>query len=186
MKNHLMPDLYILPKIKKLHEKPIRRGRFNPVNDKELTESVRIHSQRLAELSRNLLEMHFSYKVKEKPSRQYWEKRVADFERYAGAGMEYYSQAHSIICLVDEKESQMFLLGMSKMRQLSVSLVKTMKEVAANPSIMDSRDRQQSRWSKDVKDRLVQQSDTCLRHEKEMNRTFREFYEKGLGGTAKG
>ena len=155
------------------------------MNDEELADAVRAYSRRLADMSRSLMEMHFSYKVEEKPSRQYWEKRVADFERYASTCMEYYSQAQSMIGLMDKKESQMFLLRMSRMRQLSTSLVKTMKEVAANPSIMDPKDRQQSKWSKDVRDRLIRQSDECLHHEKDMSQTFREFYEKNLGSTAK-
>ena len=156
------------------------------MNDEELADAVNTHGRKMAEISEKLMNMRFSYKVEARPSRQYWEKRVADFERYAGTGMEYYSQAHYVIGMVDEKESQMFLLEMSRMQQISTSLVKTMKEVAANPSIMDPKDMQQSRWSKDVKDRLVRQSNECLRHEKDMNRKFREFYEKNFGKAAKG
>lgn len=155
------------------------------MNDEKLAEAVRMHSHKLAEMSRNLIEMHFSYKVEEKPSKQYWEGRIAEFEQYTHKGIEYYAQVRYMIGLVDKKESQMFLLRMSKMHQLSASLAKTIEEVAANPSIMDPKDRQQSKWSRDVRDRLIRQSDECLCHEKDMNRAFREFYEKNLDVIAK-
>ncbi len=150
------------------------------MDDSELRSAVTKHSQILAELSRELQEIGFSYKVEEKPSRRYWEKRIAGFEGYIKASMAYYSQAYCIMGLVNREQSQRFLLRTSRMRQLASSLAKTMGEVMANPSMVDSKDRQQSKWSREVRDRLFQQSQECLRHERDMNGMFREFYEKNL------
>ncbi len=156
------------------------------MDNSELKEAVIQCSQRLAELSRELQEIRFSYKVKEKPSKKYWEKRITGFDGYIKTSMEYYAQAYSVMGLVNKEESQMFLLRTGRMRQLASSLVKTMEEVMANPSIVDSKDRQQSKWSRDVRDRLFRQSQECLRHERDMNQMFREFYEKNLSGMAAG
>ena len=74
----------------------------------------------------------------------------------------------------------MFLLRISKFRQLSTTLSETMEKIKENPSIIDPKDRQQSLWSKEIKNQITEQSNKCLRHEMDMNTSFREFYEKHL------
>ena len=45
-------------------------------------------------------------------------------------------------------------------------------------NIANSKDKQQSQWSKKVKESLVDVSKRCFEHEKTMNLNFREFYDK--------
>ena len=94
--------------------------------------------------------------------------------------LEYYNQVFSLIKIVDQEESKKFLLQISKFRQLSLSLIETMKKIEENPSIMNSKDKQQSQWSKEIKNNLTAQSDKCLHHERDINSYFRDFYEKHL------
>ena len=102
------------------------------------------------------------------------------FKKYNATGLEYYNQAHSMMNLVNKEEAQMFLLRISKFRQLSTTLSEAMEKIKENPSIIDSKDRQQSLWSKEIKNQITEQSNKCLRHEMDMNASFREFYEKYL------
>ena len=55
-----------------------------------------------------------------------------------------------------------------------------MEKIEKNPSIMNSKDRQQSLWSRKIKEEITEHSNKCLQHEKDMNTLFREFYEKYL------
>jgi hypothetical protein len=52
-----------------------------------------------------------------------------------------------------------------------------MEKVKENPSIIDSKDKQQSLWSKEVKKEVLAISKNCVEHEKYMNDIFRKFYE---------
>ena len=42
-----------------------------------------------------------------------------------------------------------------------------MEKIEKNPSIIDSKDKQQSQWSKELKKQITEQSNKCLNHEKE-------------------
>lgn len=53
-----------------------------------------------------------------------------------------------------------------------------MEKIRENPAISDSKDTQKSQWSKDIGNKLTEQSDKCLQFERDMNIAFREFYEK--------
>ena len=145
-----------------------------------LKKSVKEHSEKLAKLGMELGEIKFSYKVEEKSSKEYWEKRITEFQKYNEKGLEYYNQVHSMMNLVNKEESQMFLLRTSKFRQLGLSLLEIMEKIKENPSIINSKDKQQSLWSKEIKNKITEISDECLTHEKEMNMSFREFYQKNL------
>ena len=145
-----------------------------------LKKSAKEHSEKLAKIGIELGEIKFSYKIEEKVTKEYWQKRMDDFKKYNEKGLEYYNQAHSMMNLVNKEEAQMFLLRISKFRQLSTTLSETMEKIKENPSIIDSKDRQQSLWSKEIKNQITEQSDKCLRHERDMNTSFREFYEKYL------
>ena len=147
---------------------------------KNLKKSAKEHSEKLAKTGMALGKIQFSYKIEEKITKEYWQKRMSDFKKYNEKGMEYYNQAHSMMNLVNKEEAQMFLLRISKFRQLSTTLSETMEKIKENPSIVDSKDRQQSLWSKEIKNQITEQSNKCLRHEMDMNTSFREFYEKHL------
>lgn len=146
----------------------------------KLKKSAKEHSDKLAKLGMELGEIQFSYKIEEKVTKEYWQKRMEDFKKYNEKGLEYYNQVHSMINLVNKDEAQMFLLRISKFRQLSTTLSETMEKIKENPSIIDSKDKQQSSWSKEIKNQITEQSNKCLRHEMDMNTAFREFYEKHL------
>ena len=45
---------------------------------------------------------------------------------------------------------------------------------------MNKKDKQQSQWSKEIKTNITEHSNKCLRHEMDMNTSFREFYENNL------
>jgi len=145
-----------------------------------LKKSAKEHSDKLAKLGMELGEIQFSYKIEEKVTKEYWQQRIEDFKKYNEKGLEYYNQVHSIMDLVNKEEAQMFLLRVSKFRQLSMSLLEVMEKIENNPTIIDSKDKQQSQWSREIKNQITEQSNKCLRYEMDMNTSFREFYEKHL------
>lgn len=145
-----------------------------------LKKSAKEHSDKLAKLGMELWEIQFSYKIEEKVTKEYWNQRMGDFKKYNEKGLEYYNQVHAIMDLVNKEEAQRFLLRVSKFRQLSTTLSETMEKIKENPTIIDSKDRQQSLWSREIKTQITEQSNESLRHEMDMNGSFREFYEKHL------
>jgi len=145
-----------------------------------IKKSVKEHSDNLAKLGMELGEIQFSYKIEENSTKEYWERRIKDFKKYNEKGAEYYNQVYNIMNLVNKQDAQLFLLRVSKFRQLSKTVTEHMEKVSENPSIVNSKDKQQSQWSKEIKNQLTEQSNKCLRHEMDMNSTFREFYEKEL------
>ena len=150
-------------------------------NDQEnLKKSAKVHSEKLAKLGMELGEIQFSYKIEENPSKEYWQKRIDDFKKYNEIGMQYYNQVHSLMNLVSKEESQMFLLRTSKFHQLGLTLIEIMEKIKENPSIVDSKDKHQSQWSREIRDQITEQSNKCLRYEMDINTSFREFYEKYL------
>ena len=150
-------------------------------NDQEnLKKSAKVYSEKLAKLGMELSEIQFSYKIEEKPSKEYWQKRIDDFKKYNKIGMKYYNQVYSLMNLVNKEESQMFLLRTSKFHQLGLTLIEIMEKIKENPSIVDSKDKHQSQWSREIRDQITEQSNKCLRYEMDINTSFREFYEKYL------
>ena len=79
--------------------------------------------------------------------------------------------------LINKEEAQMFLLQTSKFHQLGTELIKYMHQIEENPSIINSKDKQQSEWSKKIKEKFVEVNANCLENEKNMNLNFREFYD---------
>ena len=145
-----------------------------------LKKSAQGHSDKLAKLGRELGGIQFSYRIEEKVTKEYWEQRMDDFKKYNEKGLEYYNQVHAMMNLVNKDEAQMFLLQISKFRQLSRILLEIMEKIKENPSIIDSKDKQQSSWSREIKNKITDQSNKCLHHEMDMNSSFREFYDKHL------
>lgn len=144
----------------------------------KLKKSVKEYSVNLAKLGKELSEIKFSYKVIENTEEQYWQKRIDKFKKYNQKGTEYYTQAHALMNLVDKEQAGLFLLSISKLRQLGLKLIANMEEVKQNPSTVKSKDRQQSKWSKELREKLIESSNSCLHHEMDMSKNFREFYEK--------
>jgi hypothetical protein len=149
-------------------------------NSDNLKNSIKETSRNLAKLGTELAEIKFSYKVEEKSSKDYWEKRMNEFINHNDKSLEYYNQVHTMMNLINKEESQMFLLSISKFRQLGLGLLEIMQKIKDNPSITDPKDKQQSQWSKEIKNNLNEQSNKCLNHEREMNKTFRDFYQNQL------
>jgi len=147
---------------------------------KNLKRTIDEISVKLTKLGIELAEIKFSYKVEAKPSKEYWEKRMNEFKKYNEKGLEYYNQVYAMMNLINKEESQMFLLRTSKFRQLGLELLEIMQKIKNNPSITDPKDKQQSLWSKDIKNKITEQSNKCLNHEREMNLSFRNFYQKEL------
>ncbi|MGY5150345.1 MAG: hypothetical protein ACW9W3_09805 [Candidatus Nitrosopumilus sp. bin_68KS] len=151
------------------------------MNDTDnLKNSIKETSGKLAKLGTELADIKFSYKVEEKSSKNYWEKRMNEFKNHNDKSLEYYNQVHTMMNLINKEESQMFLLRISKFRQLGLELLEIMQKIKDNPSITDPKDKQQSQWSKEIKNSLNEQSSKCLNHEKEMNKIFRDFYQNQL------
>ena len=146
----------------------------------DLKKSAKEYSGKLAKLGMELGEIQFSYKIEGKSTKEYWQKRIDDFTKYSEIGMKYYNQVYALMNLVNKEESQMFLLHVSKFRQLGLTLIEIMEKIKENPSIGNSKDRQQSQWSREIKDQVTEHSTKCLHHEMDMNTSFREFYEKHL------
>ena len=149
-------------------------------NSEELKKSAKENSDKLAKLGMELGEVQFSYRIEEKSTQEYWDKRIEDFKKYSNKGFEYYNQVYSLMKLVNKEEAQMFLLRASKFRQMGLELIEIMEKIKENPTIMDKKDKQQSQWSKEIKNNITEHSNKCLRHEMDMNTSFREFYEKNL------
>lgn len=146
----------------------------------KLKKSAKEHSDNLSKLGKELSMISFNYRVIENATEQYWQNRIDEFKKYNEKGTEYYTQAHALMNLVDTEQSGLFLLSISKLRHLGLKLITNMEEVKQNPSIVKSKDKQQSKWSKELREKVIESSNACLQHEIDMNRFFREFYEKHL------
>ena len=134
-------------------------------------------SKKLAELGSILAKNQFTYKIQEKTTKEYWGKRILELKKYDETSLAYYNEIQNMMNLINKDDAQMFLLQISKFRQLATKLIKIMEKIEENPSIIDSRDKQQSLWSKDVKKKILEISTNCLDHEKYMNNIFRDFYD---------
>lgn len=146
----------------------------------EIRKSAKENSDKLAKLGTELGKIKFSYRIEEKPTQEYWKKRIKNFKEYSDKGLEYYNQVYALMKIIDRDEAQLFLLKASKFRQMGTELIEIMEKIEENPTIMDKKDRQQSQWSKEIKADITEHSNKCLRHERDMNASFREFYEKNL------
>ena len=149
-------------------------------NSDGLKKIVKEHSEKLAKLGIELAKNQFSYKVENKPSKEYWQKRIDGFKKYNEKGMEYYNEIHSLMNIINREESQMFLLRIGKFRQIGLVFIEIMEKIKENPTIMDKKDKQQSQWSKKIKEKILESSSKCLENEKDMNLRFRKFYEKEI------
>ena len=146
-------------------------------NSEDIKKKVQEKSKKLAELGFTLTKNQFSYKIEEKISKEYWQKRIKNLTKYNEISLEYYTQIQNLMNLVNKEEAQMFLLQTSKFHQLGTELIKVMQQIEENPSIINSKDKQQSQWSKKIKEKIIEYSKNCLENEKNMNLNFRKFYD---------
>ncbi|RZD44125.1 MAG: hypothetical protein CXT78_07120 [Thaumarchaeota archaeon] len=146
-------------------------------NSEDIKKKVQEKSEKLAELGFTLTKNQFSYKIEEKISKEYWQKRIKNLIKYNEISLEYYTQIQNLMNLVNKEEAQMFLLQTSKFHQLGTELIKLMQQIEENPSIINSKDKQQSQWSKKIKGKIIENSKNCLENEKNMNLNFRKFYD---------
>jgi HAMP domain-containing protein len=146
----------------------------------KLQKTVKEYSDNLARLGKEIAEIKFNYKIIENTTEKYWEDKIVEFKKYNEKATEYYIQAHSLMNLIDKEQSGLFLLSISKLRQSGLKLLAYMGEIKKNPSTIKSKDKQQSKWSKDLREKLIESNTLCMNHEKNMNKIFRGFYEKHL------
>ena len=150
------------------------------MDDLGVKENIKKNSEHLAHLGMEISQVKFSYKIKENTSKEYWENRIREFEAYKEKSLEYYNTVCSLMRLIDTNEANLFLLQISKFHQITSKLLENMEKVRENPSIINSKDKQQSAWSKKIRQEMTDTSDESLNHEKEMNTKFREFYDGSL------
>ena len=141
---------------------------------------LQVHSKELTKLGSILAKEQFSYKIEEKTSKKYWQERIKQFKKYNETALEYYNQVQSMMNVIDKDKGRLFLLDISKFHQLGIKLIKIMETIEETPSIIDSKDKQQSHWSKKTKKDISETSVECLDHEKYMNMSFREFYNSNI------
>jgi hypothetical protein len=146
-------------------------------NSEDIKKKVQEKSEKLAELGFTLTKNQFSYKIEEKISKEYWQKRIKNLTKYNEISLEYYTQIQNLMNLINREKAQMFLLQTSKFHQLGTELIKLMQQIEENPSIINSKDKQQSQWSKKIKEKIIEYSKNCLENEKNMNLNFRKFYD---------
>lgn len=149
-------------------------------DSEEIKIRIQEQSKKLTELGSILAKNQFSYKIEEKTSKEYWQKRIQDLTKYNETSLAYYSQVQKMMNLINIEEAQIFLLQTSKFHQLGTELIKLMYQIEENPSIISSKDKQQSQWSKKIKEKILQVSSKCLENEKSMNLNFRKFYDKEI------
>jgi hypothetical protein len=143
----------------------------------DLKKTMQENSKKLTQLGSILAKNQFSYKIEEKTSKEYWQKRIEYLIKYNETSLEYYNQVQNMMNLINKEKSQIFLLEISKFHQLGMELVKIMHQIEETPSIINSKDKQQSQWSKKIKEKFVKVNANCLEHEKYMNIGFRKFYD---------
>ncbi|HUU49240.1 MAG TPA: hypothetical protein VMW55_10740 [Nitrosopumilaceae archaeon] len=142
--------------------------------------SIKEYEKNLEKLGMELSAIQYNFKIKNEPSGKYWAKKIQGFGNYHKKAIEYFTQVYSLMGIINEEQSGMFLLRISKLRQLGIKLLEDMENVKKNPATMDLKDKQQSRWSIEQRDNLIKSNNDCLNHEKRMNVFFKEFYEKYL------
>ena len=143
----------------------------------DLKKIMQENSKKLTQLGSILAKNQFSYKIEEKTSKEYWQKRIEHLIKYNETSLAYYNQVQNMMNLINKEKSQIFLLEISKFHQLGIELVKIMHQIEETPSIINSKDKQQSQWSKKIKEKFVEVNANCLEHEKYMNIGFRKFYD---------
>ena len=142
--------------------------------------TIKDYSKKLEKLGLELLKIQYDFKIKDNPSEKYWVKKIQEFKKYHEKVVDYFTQSYSWMKLVDEEQAGIFLLRISKLQHLGVKLLEDMDKVKQNPASMNLKDKQQSKWSKEIREKLLKSNNDCLNHEKRMNVFFKEVYKNYL------
>lgn len=142
--------------------------------------SIKEYEKNLEKLGVELSVIQYNFKIKNEPSEKYWAKKIQEFGDYHKKTLEYFSKGYLLMSLIDEEQSGMFLLRTSKLRKLGARLLEDMEDVKKNPATMNLKDKQQSKWSIEIREKLIKSNNDCLNHEKRMNVFFKDFYKKFL------
>jgi hypothetical protein len=146
--------------------------------DMDSKNTINEYEKNLEKLGVELSVIQYNFKIKNEPSEKYWAKKIQEFGEYHKKTLEYFTQVYSLMSLIDEEQSGMFLLRTSKLRKLGTKLLEDMENVKKNPASMNLKDKQQSKWSIEQREKLIKSNSDCLNHEKRMNIFFKDFYEK--------
>ena len=144
-----------------------------PENSDEIARHVRI----ITKIGSEIAKTKFSYKVKDTADQKYWTRRADEHEIYFEKSATYYNHAYQLMKIISAKDSDAFLLAVSKFHQLKTKQMEILTKIANNPTIMKAKDKQQSAWSKNTRDDIIGNSTMCLEHEKYMSGLFRKFTE---------
>lgn len=147
------------------------------MDSKQNTDKI---NEQLEKLGIELSKIQFGFKIKNRTSEKYWLKQIEDFKHYHEKVIEYFTKVYSLIVLVDKEQSGIFLLKISKLKQLGSKLLDSMEKIKKNPSAMDVKDKQQSKWTVELREQLIKSNEECLNHERHMNIFFRDFYNMHL------
>ena len=143
-------------------------------------DKIAIYSKRLETLGSELSKNQFDFKIKDYPSEKYWIQRINEFTTYHKKTVGYFLEVQKLVKIFDEKESSLLLLNLSKLRKLGSNLIEKMETVKNNPSIMNSKDQQKSKWTEEQRENLIKANDEILNLEKNIHVFFRQFYEKHM------
>jgi len=135
-------------------------------------------SKTLENLGKELTKIQYDFKIKDNTSEKYWEKRIKEFDIYHKKTIEYFSHAYNLMKITDNEMAGLFILRLGKLKVLGTKLLENMEKVKQNPSVMNLKDKQQSKWSIEQREQLITLNNEILNHEKKMNIFFREFFEK--------
>lgn len=140
-------------------------------------EKINEQKNNLAKIGTELSNIGFNYKILNKNKPEYWEEYIEKFKMHHEKEMQYYSQVHLLIDIIEKDKAEMFLLEIDNLKQLATRLLELLKEIKRNPSIVSPKDKQKSKWSKEIREQTIECSNKNLEHEKKMYSIFHEFCE---------
>lgn len=132
------------------------------------------HADALHALGAEVVRMRFSYEAKNDTRQRYWKERIREHQEYFEKSSKYYKQACLLMEIVRAEQYGEFLLALDKFSQLKKQQMTILEKIKENTTVMMS-DRQQSRWSKDLKREMIENSNRCLEHEKRLSDIIKEF-----------
>ena len=71
-------------------------------NSENIKKKVQEKTAKLAEMGSTLAKNQFSYKIEEKISKEYWQKRIENLTKYNEISLEYYSQIQNLMNLINQ------------------------------------------------------------------------------------
>ena len=67
-----------------------------------LKKTIQEKSEKLAKLGSILAKNQFSYKIEEKTSKEYWQKRIKHLIKYNETSLAYYNQVQNMMNLINK------------------------------------------------------------------------------------